>query len=236
MKRIIAVIFAIFCFYIGFAQTMTIHYKNGQNVKFNVESIDYIDFQEKGNDGGTTVSESEAVDLGLSVLWATRHVGATSCEQMGDKFAWGETETRRSFTRDNCIYYEKVTWTYTDIGKDISGTEFDVAHVKWGGKWRMPTLDEINELKKNCTWEWSRVNEVNGYKVIGKNGNSIFIPIIDGDTSFKSSCWTSCIPNDKEGAYSHACSFHLSGHMSINTATTIAERYMGHYIRPVMSK
>lgn len=130
-----------------------------------------------------TVSEREVVDLGLSVLWATRHVGASSCEQMGDKFAWGETETKRSFTRDNCIYYEKVTWTYTDIGKDISGTEFDVAHVKWGGKWRMPTLDEINELKKNCTWEWSRVNEVNGYKVIGKNGNSIFIPIIDGDTS-----------------------------------------------------
>lgn len=96
MKRKVAfILFTILFAYCGFAQTMTIHYKNGQNVKFNAENIDFIDFQEKSN-SGTTVSESDAVDLGLSVLWASYNVGATSCEEFGDKFAWGETETKKN--------------------------------------------------------------------------------------------------------------------------------------------
>ena len=232
-RTIVFILFNVLIAYCGFAQTMTIHYKNGQNVKFNVESIDFIDFQEK-SDGGTTVSEGEAVDLGLSVLWATHHVGANSCEQFGDKFAWGETETKESFTRDNCIYYDKETMTYTDIGNDISGTEFDAAHAKWGGKWRMPTLDEINELKKKCTWEWTRINDVNGYKVIGSNGNSIFIPITNGDV--RASCWTSTSIGANSGTYSHAFILVLYAHISIGTGKTYQERFNGLYIRPVMSK
>ena len=52
----------------------------------------------------------------------------------------------------------------------------DVAHVQWGGSWRMPTLDEIKELYNNCTWQWTILNGVNGYRVTGPNGNSIFLP------------------------------------------------------------
>ena len=56
----------------------------------------------------------------------------------------------------------------------------DVAHIKWGGKWRMPTETEIDELRYNCNWEWINVNGVEGCKVTGLNGNSIFLPAAGG--------------------------------------------------------
>ena len=65
---------------------------------------------------------------------------------------------------------------YQNIGPNISGISYDVAHVKWGGSWRMPTLDEIQELCNKCSWEWTSVNGVRGHKVTGPNGNSIFLP------------------------------------------------------------
>ncbi len=66
--------------------------------------------------------------------------------------------------------------TYNSIGSNISGTEYDVAHVKWGENWRMPTETEIQELCDRCTWTWTTFNGVNGYEVVGPNGNSIFLP------------------------------------------------------------
>ena len=110
------------------------------------------------------------VDLGLSVKWATCNVGAGSPEDYGGYYAWGETETKSSYDEDNCETWEKK------IG-DIGGTSRDVAHVKWGGTWRLPTMAEINELRDNCTWTRTTLNGVNGYKVTSeKNGNSIFLP------------------------------------------------------------
>ena len=53
----------------------------------------------------------------------------------------------------------------------------DAANVNWGGKWRMPTRKEKDELRYYCTWEWTTLNGIEGYKVISKkNGNSIFLP------------------------------------------------------------
>ena len=118
----------------------------------------------------------EYVDLGLSVKWATCNVGAVSQEENGDYFAWGELEPKSEYTKENYKYYNKDKKTYVDIGKDISGTEYDVAHVKWGGDWRMPTKAEQDELRNNCDWEWTSVNGINGYQVTGPNGNSIFLP------------------------------------------------------------
>ena len=55
--------------------------------------------------------------------------------------------------------------------------QYDAATANWGGDWRMPTYDELAELKNNCTWTWTTQNGVNGYKVTSKtNGNSIFLP------------------------------------------------------------
>lgn len=111
-----------------------------------------------------------AVDLGLSVKWASMNVGATSPEDYGGYFAWGETSEKEEYTMDTYLYYN------VDIGEDISGTDHDVAHVQWGGTWHMPTYDELKELLDNCTWTWTTQNAVNGYKVTGPNGNSIFLP------------------------------------------------------------
>ena len=111
----------------------------------------------------------EYVDLGLSVKWATCNVGASSPEEYGNYYAWGETKTKPSYTSDNCV----TLWASID---DINGTNRDVAHIVWGGKWRMPTRVECDELITKCTWTWTTLNGVNGYKVTGKNGNSIFLP------------------------------------------------------------
>lgn len=117
-----------------------------------------------------------AVDLGLSVKWACCNVGADVPEGYGGYYAWGETEEKSDYTRKNYKYYNSSTGGFNNIGSSISGTSYDVAHVKWGGSWRMPTLDEIKELINNCSWEWTTVNGVSGQKVTGPNGNSIFLP------------------------------------------------------------
>lgn len=119
----------------------------------------------------------EAVDLGLSVKWASCNVGATSPEEYGGYYAWGETEEKSSYTLENYNYYDSNTNELQDIGSNISGTSYDVAYVKWGGSWRMPTMDEFKELCNKCSWEWTSIDNIDGYKVTGINGNSIFIPV-----------------------------------------------------------
>ena len=100
------------------------------------------------------------IDLGLSVKWATYNVGADSPDEYGDYYAWGETATKSSYYAKNCITWEQ------EVG-DISGTlQYDAATAKWGGSWRMPSLEEFNELQNNCTWEWTTLGGANGYKVI----------------------------------------------------------------------
>ncbi len=112
-----------------------------------------------------------AVDLGLSVKWATCNVGATSPEGYGDYFAWGETTTKTSYTRDNSKTYDK---SMGDIGGD---SRYDTATANWGSGWRLPTESEFQELIDNCTWTWAKLNGVKGYEVKSKkNGNSIFLP------------------------------------------------------------
>ena len=129
----------------------------------------------------------EAVDLGLSVKWATCNVGATKPEEYGGYYAWGETE--ENFLADSWSTYKWCNGTSTSMtkycthssygtvdNKTVLEPEDDVAHVKWGGSWRMPTRAEQDELRKKCKWKWRTVNGVKGYKVIGPNGNSIFLP------------------------------------------------------------
>ena len=140
--------------------------------------------------------EHEYVDLGLSVKWATCNMGASSPEEYGDYYAWGETETKSTYdwnTYKWCKGSENTLTKYcadSDYGtvdnKTILEPSDDVAHVKWGGNWRMPTHAEIKELRENCIWEWTTQNGKNGYKVTSKkNGNSIFLPAAGyrGDSS-----------------------------------------------------
>ena len=88
---------------------------------------------------------ADAVDLGLpsGTLWASWNVGATAPEESGGYYAWGETEEKTSYTEDTYKYYDQTTQEYINIGEEISGTEYDVAHVMWGDGWRMPTEAQI---------------------------------------------------------------------------------------------
>ena len=126
----------------------------------------------------TTLVPAEAIDLGLpsGTKWASCNVGATNPEDYGSYFAWGETGPKSSYSWSTYIHSDGSSETCHDIGNDISGTEYDVAHVKWGGDWRMPTSDQIKELIDNCSTTWITVNDVGGLKFTGSNGSSIFLP------------------------------------------------------------
>lgn len=116
------------------------------------------------------------IDLGLSVRWACCNVGASSPEQYGNYYSWGETETKSVYTWDN---YSHLTGEKGHRCKnlgDISGTQYDAARVHWGKDWRMPNADQADELDKLCTKEWEIINGIAGQKVIGPNGKWIFLP------------------------------------------------------------
>ena len=118
----------------------------------------------------------QCVDLGLSVKWAAWNVGADKPEDYGGYYAWGEIEEKSSYSDANYVYYDSQSDSYSDIGSDISGTEYDVAAVEWGDGWRMPTMEELQELLSSCIWSKANVGGVGGHNVEGPNGNSIFIP------------------------------------------------------------
>lgn len=155
-------------------QTVNVHFKNGQVIEYPSGNVDYVDFSAKPSD--PTVTAGQVVDLGLSVYWASCNLGAEKPEEYGDYYAWGETKTKNNFHSSRYSFYDANKDEYINIGNDICGTQYDAATVNLGGDWQMPTMAEIDELINNCNWEWSQINNVNGYKVIGKNGNSIFLP------------------------------------------------------------
>ncbi len=149
------------------------------------------------------------VDLGLSVKWATCNVGATTPEGYGDYFAWGETSTKTEYTEDN-------SKTSGNSMGDISGNaSYDAARANWGGTWRLPTKTECQELVDRCKWKRTTQNGVNGYKVTGPNGNSIFLPAAgyryDGSSLYKEeadgSYWNSTPYEGHSCSYSGACGF-----------------------------
>ena len=132
------------------------------------------------DDENGSSNNAAAVDLGLTVKWADHNVGAVNPWDYGDYYAWGETETKSIYRPTTYKYCTAENWhttgDYFDIGNDISKTQYDVCHVKWGSKWRMPTLGEIKDLINNCDWKWTTMNGIQGYKITGGNNNSIFLP------------------------------------------------------------
>ena len=151
--------------------------------------IDYLLTNEWPN---SSVPGHEFVDLGLSsgTLWATCNVGANAPEEYGNYFAWGEVvPDKETYTWGTTawVYYEgsslrlskyNTSEQYGDIdNKTELDPEDDAAYVNWGPEWRMPSAEQINELlSTQCTWEWTTLNGVDGRKITGPNGNSIFLP------------------------------------------------------------
>lgn len=131
----------------------------------------------------------EAVDLGLSVKWASFNLGASAPEEYGNYYAWGETEPKDSYTWFTYKWYSKTDDVLTRYNTDDSygpvdnktefkdyGYEDDAARANLGGIWRVPTQEEWDELIEKCTWKWTARGGVDGYTVTGPNGNSIFLP------------------------------------------------------------
>ena len=187
------------------------------------------------------------VDLGLpsGLKWATCNVGASKPEEYGGYYAWGETEKKSNY--DWSIYKwrkgsdDTITkyCTEGDCGKVDNKTvldpEDDVAHVKWGGTWRMPTEAELDELREKCTWSWSTQNGVNGYKVTGPNGNSIFLPAAGyrhgtevNSRGSNGYYWSSSL-----SSYYSLDAYYLYFDSGIHDWSGDDYRYGGHSVRPV---
>ena len=150
-------------------------------------SMLFVTSCEKNDDG--SLASDDWVDLGLpsGLLWATRNVGATSPEDYGDYFAWGETTPKSVYLWTTYIY---CNGDYNQLTKYCNNSDYgykrftdsltilqpgdDAATANYGG--RIPTKEEWQELKNNTTSIWTTQNGVNGQLFTGTNGNSLFLP------------------------------------------------------------
>lgn len=207
----------------------------------------------------------EAVDLGLSVRWASFNLGASRPEGYGVYYQWADTvdvtSTGIYLDWSNCPYHSGSSsgtgWTkyipsdkasyWSGSGspdnKTVLAPSDDVAHVKLGGKWRMPTYDEWDELICNCTWTWT--SNYNGTGVKGRIGTSekpgytdksIFLPAAGGrdrdhpsDAGSNGHYWSSslslCIASEAEYEYFYS--------NDDDWNASITYRYRGNSVRPV---
>lgn len=154
------------CMAQGEVDQMVLHLTSGQTVRYAIADVEMVTF-------GTS-DDARAVDLGLSVAWASCNVGATVPEEPGGFYAWGETQPKSVYTEASYQHYVNDQYQY--IGVNICGTTHDAATQAWGGAWRMPTRSELKELTTRCTWTPETLNGVSGYRVTAPNGNSIFLP------------------------------------------------------------
>ena len=191
------------------------------------------------------ISIEQEVDLGLpsGTIWAGWNVGASTPEQFGGYYAWGETEEKSDYTWETYRYWvdrngdgDMDSNEITNIGTNISGTQYDVARQKWGGSWRMPTKAEIDELDSKCSWTWYQYKGVWGQKVTGPNGNSIFMPAAgirygtslynDGSLGYY---WSATLREDN---YGRAWYLYFSNGDYYSSYYRY-NRYGGHSVRPV---
>ncbi len=197
--------------------------------------------------GGGGFTDSRAIDLGLSVKWANCNVGATQPWEYGGYYAWGETEEKRNYdwstykycngTDDSMTKYCTSSSYGTVDNKTTLEPADDVATVKCGGSWRMPTLDELKELINKCKCEWTTLNGVNGYRVTGLNGNSIFLPAAGyrrGSEVYLQGShggyWSSSLSSFYSD-FADGLNFFFAGDNFI--WDTIHDRYIGQSVRPV---
>ena len=200
------------------------------------------------------------VDLGLpsGTLWADCNVGAEKPEEFGDYFAWGETQPKDEYTYKNYKWHEfyphpddpegnhlksRLTKYCTDSHfgnadyKTTLDLEDDAANANWGGKWRMPTVEEQDELIEGCINTFTTLNGVEGYKLTSKkNGNSIFLPMASYRTHlFKEENWgyyQSCSIYRDEDCYVKGICFRSN---FIDTLMYECLRCNGYSVRPVLT-
>ena len=187
----------------------------------------------------------EYVDLGLpsGTLWATCNVGASSPEEYGDYFAWGETKPKSIY--DDDTYFDSddgVTLKkYNGDGNELL-PEDDAATANWGSDWQMPSVSQVYELLNSSytTTTWTTQNGVNGLLVTGKNGNSIFLPAAGYynyvniyDKGTYGGYWTLNYYSDPGWQWNAYC---LGFGEDISTKPGLMSRTRGLPVRPVRKK
>ena len=198
----------------------------GQQVMFTTKNLSSS--ANSGTNGGHAY-----VDLGLSVKWATCNMGSSVAEGSGNKYAWGETVSKTTFSWTNYKYCKGSATSLTKYNTNSSigvvdnliNLELtdDAAYVNWGSNWRTPTIAEWQELEEQCDWEWTTLNGVEGWKVTSlSNGNSIFLP--SSSEYMSSSLYT--FASDEPYAYSFCATQYWIGKQ-------YGTRLYGCYIRPV---
>ena len=170
-----------------------------------------------------------AIDLGLpsGTKWCCCNVGANTPEGYGGYYAWGETSEKSVYNHVTYKYYNgqdtdgdgfiDQNFSVVNIGSDIAGTGYDVAHVRMGAPWRMPSHDQQVELMNNCSRQWTQQNGVNGILVTGPNGGQVFLPAAGnrwyGELYYAGSggyYWSSSLyPSD--GRYAYRLYFYSGG-------------------------
>ncbi len=209
------------------------------------EDTDYENPIEGGfTEEGDIVTEGDAIDLGLSVKWASRNVDAPSPEKSGGLYGWGDP-TGKKVSTDLDLYPKPIP------PENICGTKYDIARAKWGGQWRLPSVQEVRELVKECSWKWATYKGRDGMLVTGKNGNSIFLPAV-GFVNERSSWntfdddlnptiqvygyyWTGTLYGTEGTDLARACFlfFDKWGDVSFSKRTNYNFRSTGHSVRAV---
>jgi len=179
-----------------------------------------------------------AIDLGLpsGTKWACCNVGANKPEGYGGYYAWGETETKSTYNWNTYNHCNGTGKTCHDLGYDIAVTDYDIAHVKWGGSWQMPSRVQIKEIVEQCNYSWITISGVKGCMFTSKkNGKSVFFPAAgvfwDNDLHYASefaNYWSST-QNPDFISHAYGPSFRSSG----ASWYTYGERYTGNPVRPV---
>ena len=232
----------------GYTESPTITIINvttGEELPYSVSKAGDVTFVMPESDVNITtifnpISIGEAVDLGLpsGLLWSNMNIGATTPEGYGNYYAWGETDTKDTYTWDTYKYGNSAStltkYNSTDSLTTLESAD-DAATVNWGGTWRMPTTEEYTELRENCTWTWTTMNDITGYEVKGTNGNSIFLPAAGYRNNKDLSevglgyCWSSLL---YAAVPQSSFCFIFSQNNIFNRAQ---DRFFGYPIRPVKS-
>ena len=211
---------------------------------FGDEGYELLTFKRMNDDDEQTYlscpdnNHPHMIDLGLpsGTIWACCNVGASAPEEYGNYYSWGETETKSTYYWSNYIYSDGsgLAESYCqNIGNDIAGTQYDVAHVKWGGSWVMPSLSQIRELTDYCSPTRTTMNGVIGGLFTGPSGGTIFLPAAgfyceDGLSSAGMECryWSSTHHN-LHSYFAYIMAFYLS------CTRYGCYRYYGMSVRPV---
>ena len=196
----------------------------------------------------------QAVNLGLSVKWASFDVGATKPENKGVRYMWGDIAPANIIPNPTNWYWDQYKWVNVDSNYNLRilkyntlsrygnvdnvvqlENEDDAASFEYGVHWRIPTLNEWNELQTNCTITKDVVNGVIGFRFSAINGNSIFLPQTNDDSDDPFICyWTSNVcESDPLSAWA-ACVFYTGSNQKVVIVNNQAlSRCYDYPIRPV---